>query len=366
MQDTYVSTYILSDDFDYVKLLSIIHDRIFFPGSDKQISNLIEEIRSSEELKRRDVNELQKIWRPLDHRINPITNEVYRRRLWDTAWITTVNTRRGPRVNQIDVMIVNAVMRLAQIAPDELRGKSMGFIMRLRNILDVCSLMNLSYSTVAPLELDGLVSLLEDVTYFWMTPPKIDDFPELKEVNGLIGPSSKLVQDFSPIIKDFVDLELPDFREFSWEEVLDLRRSSDSKAFREWLAHRHNALVRKQEAKWSEYHEILEALWECAKEITPNPSKTAIKGVASNLPVPVIGVNPLGIGFSISEIRKSIVRKRKHGWLFFLVEMRGLKDRESKVAKKSSKIRVVVDPFTLQRTYGDGSFITLPHDANSL
>ncbi len=234
--NTYVSTYILSEDFDYVKLLSIIYDCVFFPGDNTQISNLIEEIRSLEKLKHKEVTELRKIWQPLEQRVNPVTNAIYRLNLWDKCWVTPVDTGRGRRPNLIDLMIIDVVNKEVGNLANKHGVQGMALIMRLRNILDACSVANASYSTMNHFELRMLVSLLENLADFWIYHRGMEiDYPEINELRNLPELSSKLAQDFSPILTDFVDLELPDFRELSWEGVLYLRRSSATKDFKQWL-----------------------------------------------------------------------------------------------------------------------------------
>ncbi len=85
-----------------------------------------------------------------------------------------------------------------------------------------------------------------------------------------------------------------------------------------------------------------------------------MKGVATNLPVPVIGVNPLGVYYSAKDIHQSIISKRKHSWLFFLLQAKELRNKQTKSAKLLPKIRISVDPFNLAETYEDGSFSALP------
>lgn len=113
-------------------------------------------------------------------------------------------------------------------------------------------------------------------------------------------------------------LLVPDFDNFSWDEVLELREDKYVKAFRIAIyelmkggASLDDALQQKVQAD----------LWELAADMRPKVRQSILAGIGSNLPSPVV-VNPIGVGLALRDIRDNRIRENRFGHVFFIQSAR--------------------------------------------
>ncbi|WP_417466181.1 hypothetical protein [Kordiimonas sp.] len=146
----------------------------------------------------------------------------------------------------------------------------------------------------------------------------------------------ELVPSFSPIIGRALEHELtqsnfpchelfqeglllPDFDKFSWDELLELRTDRHIKSFREFVFG--HALGAEKGLDKALMDQLQTDLWALAEDVRPNPSKTLLSGIVSNLPSPV-GVNPFGLLAAGKDYYDQRNLDKKYGHVFFMQKLK--------------------------------------------
>jgi hypothetical protein len=113
------------------------------------------------------------------------------------------------------------------------------------------------------------------------------------------------------------NLLMPDAGELSWEEVFDIRERPEALSFRQWLHSRNWANSDNKSIE----QDVIGALLDVVDDCRPNVGTEILKGVASNIPLP-IPINPAGLAMSVKSIFDARRFRRKYDWAFFLRERR--------------------------------------------
>ncbi|MBN8209852.1 hypothetical protein JI666_13935 [Bacillus sp. NTK071] len=122
---------------------------------------------------------------------------------------------------------------------------------------------------------------------------------------------------------EIIGYTLPDINEYSWDEIIDLRNHPFFDSFRNKVAHLNDA-ANSSDIKLSE--EIVEEIEqkdmkEMLEMFRPTPKSKVIKGIASNIPLP-IPINPVSAYYAIDDVKREIDLKKKYGWIYFLLDGR--------------------------------------------
>jgi hypothetical protein len=118
--------------------------------------------------------------------------------------------------------------------------------------------------------------------------------------------------------------DIPDFTNLPWKSILELR---ESRQRRHCLRHLQELVLK---PKTDVQEELQASFWRLATEAYQASSipKTLLKGIAGNLPIPI--VNPIGLGLSLHDLCHACDSQTRFGWLYYLVEIRN-RALESKV-----------------------------------
>lgn len=118
---------------------------------------------------------------------------------------------------------------------------------------------------------------------------------------------------------EIITSQIPDFSQFTWERILDLRHHQYFENFRAKVAEIHHHLSDGQVVKEVVDEIILADLQEMVRRFRPNVGGSFLKALGSNLPLPTI-INPISAGLSAYETYRAIDTSKRYGWLYFLLD----------------------------------------------
>ncbi|MCR1177770.1 hypothetical protein NE167_11830 [Clostridium botulinum] len=159
----------------------------------------------------------------------------------------------------------------------------------------------------------------------WTELRKLDDvffIPNLAEKLVLDNMFERSFQDNGyELFSKIIDFKIPDFNEISWDKVIELRKHPFLESFRTKISLL-NESFNKNDTKVT--NEIIEEvarkdMAEFVKLSKPAPIKSTIKGIASNMPLPV--PNPYAIYLSAVDVKRQIDFSKKYGWLYFYLDL---------------------------------------------
>lgn len=112
---------------------------------------------------------------------------------------------------------------------------------------------------------------------------------------------------------------IPDVSQCSWNEIIEIRHHNYWLQFRKKMTDLSDSI---SDEKLNQ--EILEEiirkdLIEMAQHFRPQTTKNIIKGVVSNIPLP-IPVNPMSIVFTGESIMNELDFQKKYGWIYFYLD----------------------------------------------
>lgn len=109
----------------------------------------------------------------------------------------------------------------------------------------------------------------------------------------------------------------PDVLQLNWNDIFELRRSPYLSSFRD----KYRVLMREGKTKHLMDH-YQAAMEHIIKEARPNPTRSLLMAVLSNLPIPVIKLNPFHIAHNMHEVYHNWSLNKRYGWAFFMQEAR--------------------------------------------
>lgn len=124
------------------------------------------------------------------------------------------------------------------------------------------------------------------------------------------------VSRIAPSAATNIELAIPTAEKLSWENVFELRKNKNIGSFRRW---------RESKVDWSSA-EIIDGVWDAFSAIKPNVRGTVLKGIASNIPLP-IPVNPASMFFAAKDAQQAIKFQREHGAMIFFHDLRMVTQR---------------------------------------
>lgn len=111
---------------------------------------------------------------------------------------------------------------------------------------------------------------------------------------------------------------IPDFGDFSWSEILELRNDPTIKQFREIVF---KIIDEDGEIDSNFTARIQKDLWNLAKEIKPDIKKSFLSAIATNIPSSFL-INPCSVYSFVKEIHDERKMLDKYGHVFFIQRMR--------------------------------------------
>ena len=121
---------------------------------------------------------------------------------------------------------------------------------------------------------------------------------------------------------DAIAARIPSLNETSWSRIFEIRGSKFGEAFRQKMAEVQQRTRASDPQLASELLTEVERhdLRALAKSVRPSETTALIKGIFSNLPLP-IPVNPLSIADAVTTWQANKDRALEFGWLYFLMEL---------------------------------------------
>lgn len=112
---------------------------------------------------------------------------------------------------------------------------------------------------------------------------------------------------------------IPDISEYSWDEIIELRHHNYWSQFRKKLSELNLVVSDKKLASEIVEEIVHKDLVEMAIHVRPNVGKNTVKGIISNIPLP-IPINPLSVVCTGCDIIKEIDFEKKYGWIYFYLD----------------------------------------------
>lgn len=118
----------------------------------------------------------------------------------------------------------------------------------------------------------------------------------------------------------------PDFSEFSWDEIIELRRDPHISAFRAEMTRLVSGLSPWSDEKMVLGEHYLRTLEELSKQVKPSVSKSIISLLIGQIPTGPFP-NPLSLIGEILELRHQAKLTDNYGWLYFVQKAKSISDR---------------------------------------
>lgn len=106
---------------------------------------------------------------------------------------------------------------------------------------------------------------------------------------------------------------LPNAEKLPWQEVFEIRGRPEAISFRRWFRSRMAGNANSQSIE----ADIIGALLEIIEDLRPNIGSEILKGIASNIPLP-IPINPASVTLSAKSLANAVRFKKKYSWAAFL------------------------------------------------
>lgn len=123
--------------------------------------------------------------------------------------------------------------------------------------------------------------------------------------------------------KNIITTMIPDISGYSWDEIIELRHHNFWLQFRKKITDLSES-NRDKKLEQDIFEEIVKKdLLDMIEYFRPNVSKNIVKGIASNIPLP-IPINPASIVCAGHDIMKEIDFNKKYGWIYFYLDNKRL------------------------------------------
>ncbi|MFB0544350.1 MAG: hypothetical protein ACETVN_01435 [Asgard group archaeon] len=124
------------------------------------------------------------------------------------------------------------------------------------------------------------------------------------------------------IFSEIMVHKIPDLNSYSFDEIIELRRHPFFNEFRQKMVELYDKLNSGESQNVQELVDEISRkdMEEMVRLFRPNPLKTVIKAIASNVPLP-IPINPVSILFSAGDVKTELKISKKYGWLYFLLDL---------------------------------------------
>lgn len=121
---------------------------------------------------------------------------------------------------------------------------------------------------------------------------------------------------FSDII---ITAIIPDISEYSWNEIMEIRHHNYWAQFRKKITELSESIGDKKLGQDILEEIVRKDLIEMAQHFRPQVTKNIVKGVVSNIPLP-IPINPVSVVCTGYDIMKEIDFDKKYGWIYFYLD----------------------------------------------
>ena len=118
---------------------------------------------------------------------------------------------------------------------------------------------------------------------------------------------------------DIITAIIPDISEYSWDEIIEIRHHNYWTQFRKKLTELSESIEDKKLGQDILEEIVRKDLIEMAQRFRPQVTKNIVKGVVSNIPLP-IPINPVSVVCTGYDIMKEIDFDKKYGWIYFYLD----------------------------------------------
>lgn len=118
---------------------------------------------------------------------------------------------------------------------------------------------------------------------------------------------------------DIITAIIPNISEYTWDKIIEIRHHSYWTQFRKKLTELSQSIEDKKLGQDILDEIVRKDLIEMARHFRPQVHKNIIKGVMSNIPLP-IPINPLSVVCTGYDIMKEIDFEKKYGWIYFYLD----------------------------------------------
>ena len=117
----------------------------------------------------------------------------------------------------------------------------------------------------------------------------------------------------------YLDAIIPDISEYSWDEIIEIRHHDYWTQFRKKLTELSESIGDIKQGQDILEEIVRKDLIEMAQRFRSQVTKNIVKGVASNIPLP-IPINPISVVCTGYDIMKEIDFNKKYGWIYFYLD----------------------------------------------
>ena len=118
---------------------------------------------------------------------------------------------------------------------------------------------------------------------------------------------------------DIMTAIIPDISDYSWDEIIEIRHHNYWTQFRKKLTQLSESMEDKKLRQDTLDEIVRKDLVEMAWHFRPQLTRNIVKGVVSNIPLP-IPINPVSVVCSGYDIIKEIDFEKKYGWIYFYLD----------------------------------------------
>jgi hypothetical protein len=124
------------------------------------------------------------------------------------------------------------------------------------------------------------------------------------------------------LFSEILRYRAPDLESQPWEKIVELRYHPFLGSFRDKVNELHAKISAGDKGSISELVDeiFLADMEKMIRLFRPSTSRTIVKGIASNVPLP-IPINPASVVFALQDVMKERDIKGKYGWLYFLLDL---------------------------------------------
>lgn len=290
------------------KLAHIWFDRVVvqevFPGFTEEV--ILAPAVEDRELRPTIADELRKIWKPMQIKVRQVSGPFV-----------------GPE-SQDEALFFDATCKAVMTATSHIDDREEFFregpFGRGGHIHTPTMRANLISNTLASLAGWWSISAQE--------PCGLIPTPIERQAVDLMAAATPAQEQF-PLFSRLVEQRLPDVDSLSWDRIFELRNHSLLEAFRAKLASVAELADQDEAAAAELLTEIeLHDLREIARLSKPNPLKTILRVLVSNIPLPIF-INPVSLFFDGKDLKRDFDLNRRFGWLYFMLDLTSRPKRSS-------------------------------------
>lgn len=119
--------------------------------------------------------------------------------------------------------------------------------------------------------------------------------------------------------KEIITATIPDISEYTWDEIIDIRNHKYWEQFRNKISELSENIEDKKIGQDILEEIVRKDLIEMVQHFRPKVNKNIVKGVISNIPLP-IPINPVSVVSTGYDIMKEIDFEKKYGWIYFYLD----------------------------------------------